>query len=183
MASVALLVGTALAGCTESAERSAGPLSNEARLCVQNLTASNVELAIAKGNDGTLVDDNGGRSDRSELLLGPQTVECRTTSTSLGFPSITFWLKTGSDWSDQMRFSSNQSNLDFRVAPDESIEALVLGSNDKQYFEVVPGEAFTLSLADLPGVTLVGESNGQLRSFPNGLRAYQLDVRLVPSTL
>lgn len=176
-------MGSALAGCSESTERSAGLFYNEARLCVQNLTASNVELAIATANDGTLVDDNGAKRDRSELLLGPQAVNCRTTSSSVSYPSIKFWLKTGSDWSDQMRFSNSQSSLSFRVAPDVSIEALVLGSNDKQYFEVVPGTAFTVSLPDLPGVTLVGESNGQLRSYPNGLKAYQLDVRLVPSSL
>jgi hypothetical protein len=183
LAAAGLLATSALAGCAAPSERSAGLFYNEARLCVQNLTTSNVELTVATANDGTLVDDNGAKRERSELLLGPQAFSCRTTSSSVSYPSIKFWLKSGSEWSDQMRFSNSQSNLNFRVAPDESIEALVLGGNDKQSFVITPNEPFTVSLDDLPGLTLVGESTGQLRTFPNGLKAYQLDVRLVPGTL
>lgn len=150
---------------------------------MQNLTASNVDWAVARANDGTLVDDNGAKQTRSELTLGPQAFGCRTTSSSLEFPAIKFWLKSGSEWSDQMRFGNSTPDFTFRIAPDDSIEALVLGSNDKQYFEVTPGKPFTFTLDALPGVALLGQTDGRLRSFPNGIKAYQLDVRLVPGSL
>jgi hypothetical protein len=170
------------AACAESApEREAGLFYNELRLCMQNQTSENVEERVQYGNDGTLVNDAGKQQDEFSTLLGPQAFVCYTTKAKVSYPAIYFQLKSGSEWSDVVQVSSSNTGFSVRVDPDNSAASLFFGRYDKESVQAEGGKSFTFTLEDLPNSTIVGYISGQLRTYPNGTKAYQMDLRIIPN--
>lgn len=181
---LALVVAGALvaSACQSDApEREAGLFYNELRLCMQNQTSESIEERVQYGNDGTLVNDAGTQQDEFSSLLGPRAFVCYTTKSKLSYPAIYFQLKSGSEWSDVVLVSSSNSGFSVRVDPDNSAASLFFGRYDKESVQAEGGKSFTFTLEDLPNSTIIGYISGQLRSYPNGTKAYQMDLRIVPN--
>lgn len=159
-------------------EREAGLFYNEMRLCIQNMTSQTIEERVAYGSDGTLVNDSGEQQDEFSKLLGQQAFVCYTTKSKISYPSIYFQLKADGEWSDIVQVSNSDAGFSVRVDPDNSLESLVIGTFDKQDIDVSGGKTFTFTLDQLPGKTIVGYLNGKLRTYPNGLKGYQMDLRI-----
>lgn len=176
----ALVVGFLTACQSSEPEREAGLFYNEMRVCIQNLTSGNVTEAIEVGNDGTLVNDSNVKQDRFDLTLGPQATACHTTSSSIQVPSINFLLDAGNGPSDVVTVKNATDAVRVVVGEDDSFEGFVLGPANKQDVDFTVGKAFTFTLDQLPNAEIVGYTNGQLRTFPNGLKAYTMDLRIVP---
>lgn len=148
------------------------------RLCIQNMTSQNIQERVEYGDDGTLVNDSGEQQDQFSKTLGQQAFVCYTTKSKLSYPSIYFQLNADGKWSDVVQVSNTDNGFSVRVDPDNSLESLVIGNYDKEDLEVSGGKKFTFTLDQLPGKTIVGYLNGNPRTFPNGLKAYQMDLRI-----
>lgn len=182
---VAAIVGTVLVAgvaCQNSEpERSAGFFYNEMRICVQNQTSQTIDEVVEVANDGTLVNDSGARQDSFSVGLGPQALACHTTSSNIQIPAILLQLDAGSGPSNVVTISNSNSGFRVIVGEDTSLEGAYTGKLNKQEVDVTEGKTFTFQLDQLPGMTIVGYISGDLRSFPNGLKAYQMDLRIIPS--
>ena len=124
--------------------------------------------------------DSGTRQDEFEVVLGPGALSCHTTSSSIQVPSINFLLDAGNGPSDVVTVKNATDALRVVVGEDNSLEGFVLGPANKQDVDFTVEKTFTFSLDQLPDAEIVGYTNGQLRTFPNGLKAYTMDLRIVP---
>lgn len=163
-----------------STERQAGLVYTELRLCIQNLTSTSIKEEVRRVNDGVLATDQGAKEKGFKSVITPMAFVCYTTDSDFAIPGIKFVLNAGSGWSDLVEVTNQAGSFWVRVDPDNSPESLAIGAFDKKNIDARKGESFSFTLEDLPGTTIVGFIDGKEREYPNGLKAYQMDLRVIP---